>query len=54
VDDFPSAYVHSDKAIALYRRLRAEQLRSHRPLEPGACAPADGTQPLGHRSAAGH
>lgn len=28
IDDFPYAFVHSDKAIALYRNLRAEELKT--------------------------
>jgi len=28
IDDFPYAFVHSDKAIALYRNLRAEELKA--------------------------
>jgi phenylpropionate dioxygenase-like ring-hydroxylating dioxygenase large terminal subunit len=30
IDDFPYAFVHSDKAIALYRSLRAENLKANR------------------------
>jgi phenylpropionate dioxygenase-like ring-hydroxylating dioxygenase large terminal subunit len=47
IDDFPYAFVHSDKAIALYRSLRSEELKSNAeaaikttPFEPSAAVPA--------------
>ncbi len=33
IDEFPYAFVHSDKAIALYRNLRQEQLKMQRAVE---------------------
>lgn len=36
IDDFPYAFVHSDKAIALYRNLRSQRLESDRRLETEA------------------
>jgi len=36
IDDFPYAFVHSDKAIALYRNLRSENLKMNREADPEA------------------
>lgn len=42
VDDFPYAFVHSDKAIALYRKLRAERLAAEREGHPEQSTPLSG------------
>ncbi len=51
IDDFPYVFVHSDRAIALYRTMRAEDSKANRKLA-NAPTPVDSSSAAEHGTAA--